>query len=182
MAEPADILAFWFGDDPDLKRDAWFKGGPDFDAACRRFEPDWGRARTGALDDWLRAPKRLLAFVILTDQIPRNIFRDDARTHATDAQALAAAQRAVAAGWDAAMTKQERVFLYLPYEHAEDLAVQDESVALFRSLDDPDLAQYAVAHRDIVARFGRFPHRNVMLGRATTAAEAAFLAEHGRGF
>lgn len=182
MADPVEILRFWYGDDPEAKRDEWFHGGPSFDEQCRRFRPDWEAARAGELDGWLTAPTSLLAFVLLTDQIPRNMFRDDGRAYATDAQALAAAQRAVAHGWDLVMRKRERQFLHLPFEHAEDLAMQAECLRLFRALGDDELVGYAQAHYDIIERFGRFPHRNAMLGRTSTPEELAFVAEHGRGF
>lgn len=182
MADASEILAFWFGDDPETVRDEWFKGGPPFDAACRRFEPDWEAARAGRLDGWLAAPTSLLAFVILTDQMPRNLFREDGRAFATDDRALAAARHAVAQGWDRVMRKLERVFLYLPYEHAEDLAAQEECLRLFQGLDDPHFLEYAAAHHRLIERFGRFPHRNAVLGRAPTPEETTFLAEHGRGF
>lgn len=182
MADPVDILEFWFEGDPEARRDKWFQGGPAFDAECRRFEADWESARRGDLDRWLAAPTSLLAFVLLTDQLPRNLFREDGRAYATDAQALAAAQQAVAHGWDKTMRQHERSFLYLPYEHAEDLAMQAESVRLFRGLGDDHVLEYAQAHYDIVEKFGRFPHRNEMLGRASTDAELAFLEAHGRGF
>lgn len=182
MADPVEILRFWYGDDPDKKWDVWFKGGPAFDDACRRFEPDWDRARAGDLEGWRDAPTSLLAYVLLTDQIPRNIFREDGRAYATDVLALAAARHAVAQGWDKVMRKLERLFLYLPYEHAEDMATQDACVALYEDLGDPQYVEYAESHRRLIRRFGRFPHRNVMLGRTSTPEEAAFLAEHGRGF
>lgn len=182
MADAADILEFWYEGDPSVKRETWFRGGPTFDDACRRFEPDWEDARAGGRDDWLAAPTSLLAFVILTDQIPRNLFREDGRAHATDAQALAAARLAVTHGWDVVMGKFERVFLYMPFEHAEDLAAQQESVRLFEALGDADYVGYAEAHLRVVERFGRFPHRNGLLGRESTPDEIAFMAEHGKGF
>ncbi len=182
MAEPGDILAFWFGDDPDAVRQDWFEGGPAFDAACRRFRPAWEAARAGDFDDWRRAPSSLLAYVILTDQIPRNLYRKDARAFQTDDQALAAARLAIRHGWDRVMRKQERLFLYLPFEHAEDLATQEESLRLYQDLGEANYVEYAQAHLDLIRRFGRFPHRNVLLGRESTAEEIAFMAEHGRGY
>lgn len=182
MAEFEDVLTFWYGGDPTVARDDWFHGGPEFDEACRAFAGDWREAQAGALDAWLDAPRSLLAYVILTDQIPRNIFREDPQTFATDEQALAAARRAVEQGWDRDMLLLERLFLYLPYEHSEDIGVQKESVRLYESLGDANYLKFAQAHYDIVARFGRFPHRNDVLGRDSTAEERAFLDEHGRGF
>jgi uncharacterized protein (DUF924 family) len=182
MADPARILDFWFGPDPGEKRAEWFAGGPAFDDLCRQFEPDWRRAAAGALADWLATPEGLLAFVVLTDQIPRNIFREDPRAFATDRAALSAAGLAVRRGWDTAMTLHERAFLYLPFEHAEDMAAQDESVRLYSALGDPEYLKFAEAHRDIIARFGRFPHRNAALRRLSTPAEIAFAETKGRGF
>lgn len=182
MTTPADILTFWYGDDRGETREAWFKGGPAFDAECAAFLPAWELARDGALDDWQASPESLLAFVILTDQIPRNCFRKDGRAHATDAAALDAARQAVAAGWDQEMSLLERVFLYLPFEHAEDITMQTESVRLFSALGVDSYLQFAESHRAVIERFGRFPHRNALLGRADTPAETAFMKEHGRGF
>lgn len=182
MADAADILAFWFGDDPDVERKAWFEGGPAFDDECRRFLPDWEDLRAGGREGWRAAPSSLLAYVVLADQIPRNCFREDGRAFATDAAALAAARHAVAQGWDMVMRRNERLFLYLPYEHAEDLAMQDESMRLFGGLGDAYLLEFAEKHRDLIRRFGRFPHRNAMVGRTDTAEEAAFMAAHGRGY
>lgn len=182
MPDPSDILEFWYRGDPDSIWDKWFHGGPEFDEACRKFEPDWEAARSGALDGWLAAPTSLLAYVLLTDQIPRNVFREDGRAYATDARALAAARHAVDHGWDLVMRKLERLFLYLPYEHAEDLATQRECVRLYEKLGDPHYVGFAESHLRIVEQFGRFPHRNGMIGRVSTPEEEAFLTEHGRGF
>ncbi len=182
MADVEEILTFWFEGDPGLKREKWFQGGPAFDAECRRFLPDWEAARAGERDSWLEAPGSLLAYVLLTDQFPRNLFREDGRAYATDDRALAAARHAVAAGWDDDMGLHERAFLYLPFEHAEDQAAQAESVRLYAGLGDAEYLKYAEVHRDIVQEFGRFPHRNAVLGRASTPAEDAFLKEKGRGF
>ena len=181
-ATPGDILQFWYGDPPFERREEWFHGGPAFDDECRRFQPDWEIAHAGGLEDWLDERKSLLAYVILTDQIPRNIFRDDARTHATDAKALNASKKAVALGWNTEMEAVERQFLYLPYEHSEDLAAQRICLQLMAEPGLEHILAYAQAHYDIVKRFGRFPHRNAMLGRVSTPAELAFIAEKGRGF
>ncbi|MGZ0186676.1 MAG: DUF924 family protein [Alphaproteobacteria bacterium] len=182
MASPAEIRAFWFADDLETAREEWFRGGDAFDAACLPFQSAWEAAHAGKLDDWLDQPSSLVAFVILTDQFPRNLFRADDRAYATDAIALAAAQKAIAAGWDSQMATMERVFLYLPFEHAEDVGLQRESVRLYTELGVEQYVPFAQAHLDIVERFGRFPHRNALLGRETTPDEAAFLRENGRGF
>ena len=182
MAEPSDIHASWFGKEPYERRDVWFQGGPEFDDAFHQFQPDWEKANAGQLDHWLETPESLLAFVILTDQIPRNIFRDDARSFAMDARALASAQHAVAKGWDKAMHEFEAVFLYLPYEHAEDLDVQNECVRLYTALGGAGWMEFVIKHQEIVQQFGRFPHRNAVLGRQSTPEELAFMESHGRGF
>jgi uncharacterized protein (DUF924 family) len=182
MASPAEILSFWFADDLETAREEWLRGGDAFDAACLPFQSDWEAAHAGALDRWLDQPSSLVAFVILTDHFPRNLFRTDERACATDAIALAAAQKAIAAGWGSQMATMERVFLYLPFEHAEDVGLQRESVRLYTELGVEQYVPFAQAHLDIVERFGRFPHRNALLGRETTPDEAAFLRENGRGF
>ena len=182
MTTPEAILTFWYGDDRAETREVWFNGGPPFDAACRDFLQAWQAARDGVLADWRTAPESLFAYVILPDQSPRHSLREDGRGHATRAQALEAARQAVAAGWDKDMLLLERVFLYLPYEHAEDRAAQAESVRLFSGLGVDSYLQYAESHRAIIERFGRFPHRNKLLGRTDTPDEIAFMKEHGRGF
>ena len=182
MADPVEILAFWYGGDPDIERENWFRGGPDFDDACRRFQPDWEAALAGGLTAWRAAPSSLLAYIILTDQIPRNIFREDGRAFATDALARSAARHAVAHGWDRVMRKLERLFLYMPFEHSEDLADQAECRRLFVGLGDPKYVGYAQQHQELIERFGRFPHRNALLERPSTAEEMAFMEAHGRGY
>ena len=182
MAKPSDIHAFWFGKEPYKRRDVWFQGGHEFDDACRQFQPDWEKANNRALEHWLETPESLLAFVILTGQIPRNIFREDARSFATDARALSAAQHAVAKGWDKAMQGFEAVFLYLPYEHAEDINVENESVRLYTELGGDDWMKFLIKHQETIAQFGRFPHKNAALGRQSTPEELAFMEDRGRGF
>jgi len=177
---PQDVLAWWFA--PETKPQ-WFGGGAAFDAAVRdRLGPLWTRAAEGLLDGWAVEPRGLLALVILFDQVPRNIFRGTARAFAGDARALALARLAVDRGFDQGMSVDERLFLYLPFEHAEDLADQERSVALFRALGDADYLDYALRHKDVIERFGRFPHRNAILGRPSTAAELAFLEQPGSSF
>jgi len=182
MSDPSEILAFWFGEDPEVKRDVWFHGGPAFDDACRRFESEWNAVRAGEREAWRDAPSSLLAYVILADQIPRNLFREDGRAYATDDKARAAARRAVEQGWDRVMRLNERMFLYLPFEHSEDIDDQRTCLRLFEDLGDPTYQDYARKHLELIERFGRFPHRNAMLNRASTPAEAAFLNIEGRGF
>lgn len=188
------VLDFWFGppDDPGHTgpRAEWFRKDPAFDARIRdRFGPLIAAALQGGCDHWLTpfAPLPALAAVIVLDQFTRNTGRDSAAAFAGDARALALAERLVASGFDRQLSGVQRQFAYLPFEHAEDLAMQDRSVALFTRLaqDEPalaDLATWAERHRVIVARFGRFPHRNAALGRASTAEELAFLQTPGSGF
>ena len=185
---PEDVLDFWFGDDPTLFREAWFRTDPTFDAACRaRFGTVLEAARTGALDSWAETPRGTLALVIVLDQLSRNIHRGTPDAFAADTRARALARAAVARGDDRRLGPLERSFLYLPFEHAEDLADQAMSVRLFETLrgtyDTADRAiEYAERHREVIRRFGRFPHRNAILGRASTAEELAYLAEPGSGF
>jgi uncharacterized protein (DUF924 family) len=187
-----DVLDFWFlpaGTSGHLTaRQAWFRKDPAFDDEIRiRFEPLIRRAIAGELQDWEVDPHGALARILLLDQFTRNIWRDTPQAFSGDAAALAAAQRALEAGQDQAVSPVERAFFYLPFEHAEDLAWQDRSVALFAALasEDADSASvfdYAKRHRDVIVRFGRFPHRNRILGRLDTPGEAVYLAQPGAGF
>ena len=174
------VLEWWFDE---ATRPSWFERSDAYDqAVAERLGGLHERARAGALDGWAVTPHGLLALVILLDQVPRNIHRGTPEAFATDAKALALARLGVDRGFDRDMGPDERLFLYLPFEHAEDLADQERSVALFRALGDPTYLDYAIRHREVIARFGRFPHRNVILGRASTAAERQFLEEPGSSF
>ncbi len=186
-----EILDFWFAEGPDQFRQAWFTKDAAFDAEiAARFGALVAPAREGALDAWADTPEGALALLILLDQFPRNLFRGTPDAFASDPHAEALARRVVVKQrLDLQLTPTQRVFLYLPFEHAESLAAQDLSVALFEGLrDEPAHAApggtiaYAWAHRAVVARFGRFPHRNAVLGRVSTAAELAYLAQPGAGF
>ena len=194
-----EVLAFWFGppDDPDhrLPRPAWFRKDAAFDAEiARRFGPLIAAALQGGdadiTQDWLAPPLQplpALARLILLDQFTRNTGRGTAAAFAGDAQALNLARALVASGGDRSLTGVQRQFVYLPFEHAEDVSHQRTSVQLFQQLehDEPaltGLAEWAVRHHDIVARFGRFPHRNAALGRPSTDEELAFLQTPGSGF
>lgn len=186
-----EILDFWFADGPDQFRQAWFTKDAAFDAEiARRFGTLVAPAREGTLDDWAATPEGALALLILLDQFPRNLFRGAPEAFASDPHALALARRVVLEQrLDLRLTATQRVFLYLPFEHAESLEAQDLSVALFEGLRDwPAHAApggtiaYAWAHRAVIARFGRFPHRNGILGRESTPAEQAYLAQPGAGF
>jgi uncharacterized protein (DUF924 family) len=191
-ARAAEVLDFWFGP-PDAMgrlgtREAWFRKDPAFDATIRdRFGDLIDAALRGELDTWEADPRSALALLIVLDQFTRNTRRDRAGAFAGDAQALGIARRMVAAGQDRPLPGVMRQFLYLPYEHSESLADQDEALRLFAQLgrDHPELAgllQWAQKHQVIVARFGRFPHRNAVLGRASTDAELEFLKQPGSGF
>ena len=179
------VLDFWFGPPPHEARDVWFRKDPSFDAAIRaRF----GTAVEAALAGSRPAdtPHAALASVVLLDQFTRNIYRDTPRAFAGDAHALAIADAAVAAGFDRGLDGHERSFLYLPFEHSEDPAMQDRSLALFAALArDTGLTaplEWAEKHAAVVRRFGRYPHRNAILGRVSTADETAFLAGPGSRF
>ena len=198
MTLPVDpLLSFWFGSTrldavvPPAEAGRWFRPDPSFDAEVReRFgalldSPD--TIASQAVD-----PASALAAVLVLDQLPRNCFRGTARAFATDAPALGVTDRAMAAGWDDRLGMQQRMFLYLPFQHAEDLARQDRAVEIYTQLAasaPPELTsfagmlpEFAKKHRDIVARFGRFPGRNPALGRPDSPEEAAWLAEGGDTF
>ena len=193
------ILQFWFGDVDQLGRSdvqhsrRWFMKDEAFDREIAdRFGETYADVRGGLREAWLDEPRGRVAYVIVLDQFSRNMFRGKARMFEADRQALAAAVEGVARHDDAQLSVNERSFLYMPYMHSEEIGMQDRSVALFTELaaDAPSelrgsLAaglQYAQKHRETIARFGRFPHRNTVLGRGSTPAELAFIAEPGSGF
>lgn len=187
----AEIYRFWFGAPGGVAfregREMWFQGGAGLDEALRRdFLADHERAAAGLLGRWRTDWRGCLALILLLDQFPRNMFRGRARAFATDAMALDLARHALAVGHTAGREPVELCFFYLPFEHSERLEDQERCVALFEALPEHDLRatwiDYAVEHRDIIARFGRFPHRNHILGRAGTAEETAFLEETGTRF
>ena len=191
MSRVDEILDFWFGqsDQPEhgKQRGFWFNKKPEFDQELRlRFLTDYQQAVAGQLDHWQESPKSCLALILLLDQFPRNMFRGSAQAFATDPQALEVAQHAVANGFDQELLTVQRWFVYLPFEHSENLDDQRKCVELFATLsDDPDSTStlnYAVRHREIIERFGRFPHRNEILGRANTPEEAEFLKQPGSSF
>lgn len=177
----ADVLDFWFSD---AVRPRWWAKDPDFDQlVALRLGALHEAAFRGDLDGWKRTAEGALALVILLDQVPRNIFRGEARSFAADPLALAVTREALAAGFDRALPSDEhRVFLYLPLEHSEELADQEACCRLMADLDAARWLDYAERHRTIIARFGRFPHRNAILGRESTAEELAFLTEPGSSF
>jgi uncharacterized protein (DUF924 family) len=184
--EAQSVLDFWFlpAGDPGhgAERAEWFRKDEAFDRAIAvRFGALIERGLSGALDAWRATPRGALAEIVVLDQFTRNVFRGTPKAFAGDARAL------VAAGGDRGLPGVARQFAYLPFEHAEDRAMQEEAMRLFAGLaaehpEQADLLRWAAAHRDIVARFGRFPHRNLVLGRVSTAEELAFLQQPGSSF
>lgn len=198
-ATPDDVLDFWFADAAHSagalrKRSrVWFAKDDAFDRRiAERFGALVEAAQRGELDDWTHTLRGMLALLILLDQFPRNLYRGDARAFAGDAKAQAITLVAIARGEDGALPPIERMFCYLPLEHAEDIALQNRCVALFEGLlaqapmDMHDSFEsflgYARKHREVIARFGRFPHRDAALSRKNTPAELEYLAEPGAGF
>ncbi|WP_166302267.1 DUF924 family protein [Bradyrhizobium sp. 2S1] len=177
LATPADIITFWLK----AGRDRWYTRDDAFDAEIRsRFLATWQKAAAGELSSWEANDDGALALTIVLDQFPRNLFRNDAKTFSSDPLAREVAGRAIDRGVDARIDPLLREFLYLPFEHSEHLADQQRCVALFRQCGGhPDNLRYAEDHADIIRRFGRFPHRNRVMGRQTTADEQAFLDAGG---
>jgi uncharacterized protein (DUF924 family) len=181
------MIDFWFGPpgdaDRERHREVWFRSTDEYDAALRReFLADYEAAAAGALRSWEASAEGALALVLLLDQVPRNIFRGTPRAYATDEAALAVADRALGRGFDRIVPAAWRLFFYMPFHHSEDIADQRRSVTLFNALPrNPDrrgsLRRYGRPYIEVIERFGRFPHRNEILGRQSTAAEIAFLAE-----
>ncbi|WP_414527316.1 DUF924 family protein [Nodularia chucula] len=191
MSQAKTILEFWFGH-PDAfdygKPQAdWFRENGEFDQEIRnRFFSTYEKAAGGYLDNWIDAPDTCLALIILLDQFPRNMFRGQAEAFATDWEALSAAQQAVVRGYDSQLLPVQRWFIYLPFEHSENLSHQRQCVKLFQQLShDPDSAtaiEHSLIHKKIIERFGRFPHRNSILGRNSTVAEKEFLQQPNSWF
>jgi len=170
------ILSFWFGTGKDGYREIWFEKDPEFDRkVADKFTADREIAASGGYDAMAETSDGALALVILLDQFSRNLLRGDAGAFASDPKALAIAKTAIANGFDLTMPLYRRSFFYLTFEHSECLADQDRGVELFTALGDENMLEYMINHRDIVARFGRFPHRNEVLGRQSTAEEIEFL-------
>ena len=191
-ADPQPVLDFWFGAPGSAEfgtqRKLWFTKDADFDRAIAdRFGVSIERALRGELDAWATTAPGALARILLLDQFTRNAFRGEKRAFAGDAQALAAAGAMIGSRGDELLPSFMRVFVYMPFEHAEGMAMQDEAVRLFTRLATaaPEVAHmldYAHRHRAVIERFGRFPHRNAILCRQSTAAELAFIARPGTGF
>jgi uncharacterized protein (DUF924 family) len=174
MDEMQEVLDFWFAEDA---RPLWFAPTPDFDQAIReRFGQTFARAAGGGLKSWEARPEGCVALCLLLDQMPRNMFRGPPRAFATDDQALAVARRAVDRGFDRRLPPEYKNFLYLPFMHSERLADQLQAVALFESAGLCEALDYAKGRLSIMRRFGRFPHRNAILGRTSTPEELEFLA------
>lgn len=170
---PEGLLAFWFSAHA---RKHWFRSTPAFDREVREgFERIWNDARTDGLSTWQQTAKGLLALVILLDQMPLHMFRGQAQSFASEALSRVVADAAISQGFDVDYEDEEKAFLYLPFMHSEDLADQDRSVALFQQAGLSDSLRWARHHREIVRRFGRFPHRNRILGRVSTPGELAWL-------
>ncbi len=173
---PAEILAFW----RDAGQERWYAADDGFDAELRRrYAGLWRQAAAGELSSWEASDDGALALVIVLDQFPRNMFRGDAQAFSTDRLAREAAHCAIERGSDARVNQDLREFFYLPLMHSEHLPDQLRCVELFRKSGRPDNLKYAEIHADVIRRFGRFPHRNRILGRATTAEEQAFLDQGG---
>ncbi|MEQ1805500.1 MAG: DUF924 family protein [Burkholderiaceae bacterium] len=189
---PQDVLDFWFGAPNSAEfgsaRAVWFRKDSAFDQLiAQRFGDTVQAALGGGLHDWAESAAPGLARIVVLDQFTRNMFRDTPKAFAGDTLALRAAQAMIERGADAALLPVQRAFVYLPLEHAEDSATQARCVALFTTLAEQDasmrsMLDYAIRHHDVIQRFGRFPHRNAVLGRASTAEELAFLKEPGSSF
>ncbi len=177
---PADILDFWFSDEAVPLH---FRVMPEFDAAVsRRFCSLHERAAKGRLASWTATSQGALGLIILLDQFSRNMFRQTPRAFATDAQACEISRKAIKAGFDKLLLRDHAVFMYMPFMHSEDLSTQEVSVDLYTGLGVAESLRFAKAHRDIIARFGRFPHRNNILNRESTVSEAEFLRQPNSSF
>jgi len=183
------VLGFWFGEGAEYGKahKRWFEKDPGFDAlVTQRYQALHREMLQGRHRDWLGEPRACLARIIVLDQFPRHVYRGTARAFSTDALALQAAGKLVAEGWDRTLLPVERMFAYLPFQHSESLADQERACELYESLktfpEGADSHRYALAHRDIIRRFGRFPHRNAALARPSTPEEIEFLKQPGSSF
>lgn len=175
MASAGEIVRFW----RDAGPKAWFVKDETFDGRCRTFEAEHHAAARSELAHWELDAEGALALLLLLDQFPRNMWRRSPHAFATDLLAQGIAARAIERRFDGATDSFLRIFFYMPFEHAEDLALQERAVQLVEPMRDAEFTKYAILHRDIIARFGRFPHRNAILGRKSTPEELQFLAEGG---
>ena len=166
----SNVLKFWFG----LKPEQWWSGGPELDHRIRQdFLKLWSEKRQLPLESFLTDPLTSIAAVVLFDQFPRNMFRGHADAYSTDHMALGIAKEAVALGFDEELAREERKFLYMPFQHSDDLDDQNRALLLFTAIGDEEQIKYSKHHREIIERFGRFPHRNAILGRASRPDEMA---------
>jgi uncharacterized protein (DUF924 family) len=180
MTTSEEILKFWF---EEIDRSLWFKKEADFDRLlAERFGTLHTQASHGELSGWRESPHGRLAEIIVLDQFSRNLFRDSPKAFAQDGMALVLAQEAVRAGADAELSAQERVFLYMPYMHSESLAIHETAVQLFTRNGIQGNLDFEIKHKAIIERFGRYPHRNALLGRDSTPEETAFLSQPGSSF
>ncbi len=171
----AEVLAFWF---EELRPEQWFKKDEALDEIVRtRFGALYERLATNPALDWRETAEGCVAAVIVLDLFPRQLYRDDARAFATDEAARAIASLAIERCFDRVLSPAQRKFLYMPFQHSEDADMQARSVALFATIDDPDTLAYARRHKEVIDRFGRYPHRNAALGRESTEEEQAYLKE-----
>lgn len=191
MLQAKEVLEFWFGTPYDAdygqQRKIWFTKNPEFDEEVQLgFLSHYQQAATGQLDDWKTSPQGCLSLIILLDQFPRNMFRGQPKSFATDSQALTYSQYAVTQGFDQELLPLQRWFIYMPFEHSENIEDQHQSIELFKKLSDQanlsEPLDYAYRHFKVIERFGRFPHRNDILGRETTLEEAEFLTQPGSSF
>lgn len=182
---PTDVLNFWFAGDPTVRRHIWFEKNIAFDSGCNRFVDALRDAKLGRLDSWADTPRGALALLILLDQMSRNLHRGSPETYAADAKARATTREALRRGFDQQVGPVERMFFYLPLIHSENLADQEDATrlvgALREAMGEP-ANEHGRGHRDVIRRFGRFPHRNAILGRVSTPEELEYLAEPGAGF
>jgi uncharacterized protein (DUF924 family) len=189
-SDVTNILNFWFGETPETQnqhRKKWFAKSPDFDREIRsQFLRLHQQAAAGQLGFWQTTPESCLALIIVLDQFSRNLFRDHPQAFANDTQALQAAQQAIDLGFDLQLTPQHCAFLYMPFMHSEDLSAQERSIVLFKKLaalpETQSYFDYAIRHFQVIQQFGRFPHRNQILGRVSSPAEVEFLQQPGSRF
>ncbi|MGR6430455.1 DUF924 family protein [Rhizobium sp. PAMB 3182] len=180
IASPAEILHFWF---EELTREDWFKSSPELDISIRkRFAETHLSLANHIGDEWHETPEAFLAAIIVLDQLPRNMYRATPLAFATDGLALRQAKLAVQTGVDRKIDLERRVFVYMPYEHSENIEDQTRCVELMETLGNEEFLDYARRHHEVIAKYGRFPHRNAILGRESTDAEKSYLAQPGAGF
>ncbi|MBW8635958.1 DUF924 domain-containing protein [Hoeflea sp. WL0058] len=180
IVAPREVTTFWFDE---LEERNWFEKNEEIDRAIRKRFMDTHLALSAHVpQEWRETPEAALALIIVFDQFPRNIFRNSPHAFASDPLALKEATLAIEKGFDLQTPEKHRLFIYIPFEHSESIEDQNRSVALFETLNDENLMKYALAHRDVIEKYGRFPHRNAILGRVSTPEEEAYLAKPGAGF